>query len=781
MAEEQLSGAFWGGDDLSEEEEFDDEEEEEEEYSSDGGFLSDSDDEDEERGPVLSGEVKADRDLVAGIEKLMEELDADNWIGVQKEWEIVKGVVTKYKRIWKTRPDGKPKKYVIAVADIEDRGSALSKDKTKKRKMEKLNQKAFNAVFPKVKKANVRIKDEIALYKKDGAEEYLKDPEVVEPVEEEEKEETKEDVDKELGKMLSQRGKKNYDKHGQLAALISLREKAKDEEQELRIMLNTVGAYFDLTSMEQSFDRKTWLASVALVNEILDKLANNTSLSLNSRGTAPVTAMEGSTQAYGSPINFLERLDDEFTKQLQDIDHHRSIKRYIERLGDLPALLALADKTAAYYKRRGKQSHILRTTMVRLRNVYYMPPKEGDSIDELVNELYKSGNEKQKTVTALYHAYYLANHGDFYRGRDLMLMTRMQEAAQSADIPTQILHNRAMGRLGICAFDMGLIYEAHSCLSDLCSGSRTKELLGQGTTNRYGDRYETEKLSKRMHVPYHMHINLDVLETVHLISAMLMEVPNIAAGALESRRRTISRALRKYIDYVDRQFYAAPPENTRETVVAASKLLLQGDWKAAYEQIVSLKVWALIPGAERIQVTLRRKIQEEGLRTYLFAFSNFYDSINQEELSALFELPPNTVHSIVSKMIINDDLHAAWDQPTRCVVIHKLEPSRSQALFLQFTEKIGSFVENNERILEARAGGYSYKFDSKSGKDGRWRDDNSWGGRDKRNNSKKYDNNRRNNGSRGNYRDNNNRDNRNRGGNNYRDNNRRNDRNDRRR
>eukprot|EP00168_Porphyra_purpurea_P003277 TRINITY_DN13905_c0_g1_i1.p2 TRINITY_DN13905_c0_g1~~TRINITY_DN13905_c0_g1_i1.p2 ORF type:complete len:244 (+),score=85.74 TRINITY_DN13905_c0_g1_i1:335-1066(+) len=234
-----------------------------------------------------------------------------------------------------------------------------------------------------------------------------------------------------------------------------------------------------------------------------------------------------------------------------------------------------------------------------------------------------------------------------------------------------------------------------------------------------------------------MHINLDVLETVHLITAMLIEVPNIAAGALESRRRTISRALRKYIDYVDRQFYAAPAENTREMVVAASKLLLQGDWKKAYETIVKLSVWPLIPGAERIQTMLRRKIQEEGLRTYLFAFSNFYDSINQEELSALFELPSNTVHSIVSKMIINDDLHAAWDQPTRCVVIHKLEPSRSQALFLQFTEKIGNFVENNERILEARSGGYSYKFDSKSGKDGRWRDDNSWNNRDRRNNSGK--------------------------------------------
>lgn len=75
-------------------------------------------------------------------------------------------MVNKYKRVWNSRTDGKPKKYVIAVSKIEDRGASLSKDKAKKRKMVKLNQKAFNAVFPKVKKANVVLAEEIALFKK---------------------------------------------------------------------------------------------------------------------------------------------------------------------------------------------------------------------------------------------------------------------------------------------------------------------------------------------------------------------------------------------------------------------------------------------------------------------------------------------------------------------------------------------------------------------------------------------------------------------------------------
>ena len=71
---------------------------------------------------------------------------------------------------------------------------------------------------------------------------------------------------------------------------------------------------------------------------------------------------------------------------------------------------------------------------------------------------------------------------------------------------------------------------------------------------------------------------------------------------------------------------------------------------------MNAKVWDLFHEAEKVREMLEKKIQEESLRTYLFTYSHVYDSISLVQLSEMFELPYRTVHAVISKMIINEEI-----------------------------------------------------------------------------------------------------------------------------
>jgi len=201
-----------------------------------------------------------------------------------------------------------------------------------------------------------------------------------------------------------------------------------------------------------------------------------------------------------------------------------------------------------------------------------------------------------------------------------------------------------------------------------------------------------------------------------LVCAMLLEIPNMAANPYDVKRKVISKPFRKLLDYFDRpDTINGPPENTRDFVVQAARSLAQGNWKRCEELLLKLPAWNLFPNKDEVLDMLKRKIQEEGLRTYLFSYSQFYDSLSLQQLSEMFELPKKVVHSLISKMMISEELHASWDQPTSAIIMHKVEPTRLQYLALQLAEKASAFVENNERMLDSRTGAYSYKLDGADG------------------------------------------------------------------
>lgn len=117
-------------------------------------------------------------------------------------------------------------------------------------------------------------------------------------------------------------------------------------------------------------------------------------------------------------------------------------------------------------------------------------------------------------------------------------------------------------------------------------------------------------------------------------------------------------------------------------------------------------MWDLFYEADRVREMLVKFIKEESLRTYLFTYSNVYASISVPYLAEMFELPKPKVHSLISKMIINEELMASLDDPSETVVMHRSEPSRLQALTMQLTDKVTNLVDANERVFEMKQGNF---------------------------------------------------------------------------
>lgn len=290
-----------------------------------------------------------------------------------------------------------------------------------------------------------------------------------------------------------------------------------------------------------------------------------------------------------------------------------------------------------------------------------------------------------------------------------MLMSHLQENIQNADINTQVLYNRTLVQVGLCAFRAGLTYDAQTALQEICSTGKLKELLAQGIQMRYNQTSpEQERLERQRQLPFHMHINLELLECTYLTCSMLIEIPNYAqAGSNpEVKRRIISKSFKRMLDYNEKQVFTGPPENTRDHVMMAAKALAAGDWQKSIEFIHAIKIWELMPLPDKIKAMLAEKIQEEGLRTYLFTYSPFYDTVSLARLADMFELPPRRIGALVSRMIAHDEIHAALDQVNDAIVFRKgVELTRLQTVAYSLSEKAAVLIENNEKAFEQKTSG----------------------------------------------------------------------------
>lgn len=698
-----------------------------------------------------------------------------------------------------------PRLYIKTVADLEDFVTeTVAKQKASAKKMNQSNSKGFNAVKQRIKKNNKEYATLVDKYRanKDGfmagQEEPAPAPQkpaataaISRPSKAERFEAppadagdddgfatvgrggktlqyTPESILKHLRVILESRGKKNTDRLEQINTMEKLLEVAQNPYQTIRIYLTLISTRFDLTSSSAAnyMSPEQWKAAdrelsalLAVLEKHRDYVVAEGAEEWDDDDHVPQPTPGELLYIPGSIVSYIERLDDELTRSLQQIDPHTA--EYIERLSDEQQLYTNLLRSQIYSetisrsdKGDPRQDSVNRVIMRRLEHVYFKPAQVVSILEEtawkaleskldsgitsrgnassdvidlvqtLCNYLFLNSDGILKARAMLCQIYFLALHDHYFRSRDLMLMSHLTESISNFDVSTQILFNRTLVQIGLCAFRAGLIYEAQNTLSEVCGSGRQKELLAQGIIlQRFSTvSPEQERLERQRQLPFHMHINLELLECIYLTSSMFLEVPLMAqtSSSPELKRRIISKTFRRMLDYNERQVFTGPAENTRDGVIMSAKFLAAGDWKKAATMLSSIKIWDLMPQPEKVKEMLSQQTQEEGLRTYLFTYAPFYDSVSITTLATMFELSSKKITAIISRMISHEELAAALDQVNDAIMFRKgVELSRLQSQIVTLSDKSMNLLEANEKTLEQRTQGMANAFQRDQGAGGR--------------------------------------------------------------
>lgn len=672
---------------------------------------SDEDSDDDNKKVVKSAKDKLLDEMHAAHDKIETAEMSDDWITILNEFDNINRLLVRAQQ----QNFGTPNIFVKVVAQVEELVNSVT-DEIKNKAMSR----AFNTVKQRARKTAKENSDLITKFK-ENPESFDKEPTVeveIPQLSQAEINNKNQFAGKSLNLsslasatseasffttlriVLDSRGKKGVDQKDLINILEELLTSAKSPYESIMAYLTLIPIRMDASSTLSYQPIDEWKSTyndtvnlLAILDENIDKYQVSELATFNEDiEKEPEADANGVKKILGSIFSFVERLDDEFTKSLLNIDPYSS--DYLERLRDEQTLYSLLLRVQLYFEatlpKENQERYLSRVFVKRLDHLYYKSiklggileknawkdipkkyssayiPYEADHDDSYIKTLVgtlskilaEQDDEALRTRAILYQVYHTALNNGFEEAKEMLLTSKVQTYINKSGPSLQILFNRVVVQLGISAFQSCLIEECHQVLNDLLASAHLKEILGQQTLQRASNTDEEQQF-----LPYHQHINLDLIDVIFMTCSLLIEIPQMTAffsGIKVKRIPYSQKSIRRALEHHDKSSFQGPPETSRDFVLYAAKSMQKGDWEKSIEYLTSIKAWNLLPNTETVLSNLKERIQVESLKTYFFTYKRFYTRLSTKKLSELFVLPEAKIVEILNSVITQYEINAKF-------------------------------------------------------------------------------------------------------------------------
>ncbi|QLG72946.1 hypothetical protein HG535_0E00300 [Zygotorulaspora mrakii] len=691
-----------------------------------GANYSDSgESEDEGKKVVKSAKEKLLDDMQTVFSKIDTAEMTQDWITILTEFDNISRLLIRAQQ----QNYGTPNIYVKTLAQVEDIVGKTSQSDIKNKAVSK----AYNTTKQRVKKA---AKENEALLTKFREDPEAFDGEATVEIGTSNSDEISQYGKKSINLssvasgsseaaffsalriVIDSRGKKNVDQAGLVKTVEELLETAKSSYETIMAYLTLIPIRFDVSGSMSYQPIEQWklcyndtMKFLTLLEEKVDTYVVSELAQRNEfLEEEPEADENGVKKIVGSVFAFVERLDDEFNKSLLNTDPHSS--DYLARLRQEQDIYNLILRTQLYLEattsEEDQEKVLARPFVKRLDHIYYkstslikimennawksfVPPNPskitpftGEVNDEyainlvgkLSESLRKNKNGGIRKRAILYHVYFSALNIDFNTAKTMLISSKVQAYINNSDPSLQILFNRVVVQLGLAAFKLCLIEDCHQVLNELLASSHLREILGQQTLQRVTANSTSSSADEReqLCLPYHQHINLDLIDLVFMTCSLLIEVPQMTAfysGIKVKRIPYSQKSIRRALEHYDKSSFQGPPETLRDFVLHAAKSMQKGDWKKSIDYLSSIPTWSLLPNAENVLTNLGERVQIESLKTFFFIYKRFYSKISVDKFSKLFNLSNEKVIQILESAISEYDINTKLDDSKDFFIVEK--------------------------------------------------------------------------------------------------------------